>query len=398
MDLRANTAVDVLIGPFIDKTDGNTTEDALTLTAAEIKLSKNGQALTLKTDATAAAFDDDGYYNCELDATDTNTEGNLVLIVHQSANALPVRHEYNVMAEAAWDSLYAAKDTGFMDVNIKELGDAAQSMTDLKDFADAGYDPATNKVQGVVLVDTLTTYTSNTVQSGDAYAYLGTNLGAIGANATEAGGTGDHLTAINLPNQTMDIVGSITGNLSGSVGSVTGAVGSVTGAVGSVTAGVTLAAGAVTDASLAGNMEIVFETDFATNYNTTRNAWATNAQDFVGTTASDPFNAKVVAASLTGHTVQTGDSFARIGVAGVGLTDIQLPADGLDLIVPGIVSAVPVLGTSSIAVLAGWLANLNINKVTTTATTMTTYNAAAGAIATSTVSDDATTATVGAWS
>lgn len=77
-------------------------------------------------------------------------------------------------------------------------------------------------------------------------------------------------------------------------------VSSVTGAVGSVTAGVTLANGAITDASLAGNMEIVFETDFATNYNATRNAWVTNAQDFVGTTASDPFNAQVVAASVTG--------------------------------------------------------------------------------------------------
>jgi hypothetical protein len=33
-------------------------------------------------------------------------------------------------------------------------------------------------------------------QSGDAYDYLTTNLGALGANATEAGGTGDHLTAI----------------------------------------------------------------------------------------------------------------------------------------------------------------------------------------------------------
>jgi hypothetical protein len=67
-----------------------------------------------------------------------------------------------------------------------------------------------------------------------------------------------------------------------------------------VTNGVTLANGAVTNASLAGNMEIVFETDFATNYNTTRNAWATNAQDFVGTSAADPFNGQVVAASVTG--------------------------------------------------------------------------------------------------
>ncbi len=52
---------------------------------------------------------------------------------------------------------------------------------------------------------------------------------ADGTNLTEAGGDGDHLTAINLPNQTMDIVGDITGDLSGSVGTVTGAVGSVAG-------------------------------------------------------------------------------------------------------------------------------------------------------------------------
>ena len=52
---------------------------------------------------------------------------------------------------------------------------------------------------------------------------------------TQVGTAGAGLTNINLPNQTMDIVGDITGNLSGSVGSVTGAVGSVTGAVGSVT-------------------------------------------------------------------------------------------------------------------------------------------------------------------
>lgn len=132
MDLRANTAVDVLIGPFVDKTDGNTTEDSLTLTQAEIKLSKNGQALAQKNDDTSAAFDDDGYYNCELDATDTNTEGNLVLIVHQSANALSVRHEFNVLSEAAWVSLYAPKDTGFMDVNVKEISDDSTAADNLE--------------------------------------------------------------------------------------------------------------------------------------------------------------------------------------------------------------------------------------------------------------------------
>ena len=65
------------------------------------------------------------------------------------------------------------------------------------------------------VIPTVTTLTGHTPQTGDSFA----RIGVAGAG----------LTAIDLPNQTMDITGNITGNLSGSVGSVTGAVGSVTG-------------------------------------------------------------------------------------------------------------------------------------------------------------------------
>jgi len=100
---------------------------------------------------------------------------------------------------------------------------------------------------------------------------------------------------------TTSLTTTFTGNLTGSVGSVTGAVGSVTGAVGSVTGSVgsvtgavgsvTGAAGSVTGAvgSVAGNVD-------------------GNVTGSVG--------------SLVGHTVQTGDSFARIGAAGASLTDL----------------------------------------------------------------------------
>lgn len=47
------------------------------------------------------------------------------------------------------------------DANVIEIGGSAQSLADLKDFADDGYDPSTNKVQGVVLVDTATTLTND---------------------------------------------------------------------------------------------------------------------------------------------------------------------------------------------------------------------------------------------
>jgi len=79
-----------------------------------------------------------------------------------------------------WLGTAAATPTvaGVPEVDVTHLGGAAQSATDLKDFADDGYDPATNKVQGVVLTDTVTTYTGNTPQTGDAFARLGAPAGA----------------------------------------------------------------------------------------------------------------------------------------------------------------------------------------------------------------------------
>lgn len=107
--LRKSTAVDVLIGPFVDEDDGKTAENALTLSQGDIKLSKNGQTLAQKNDSTAAAFDANGYYNCELDTTDTNTLGQLTLIVHESG-ALPIRLDFQVISQANYDNLYGTAD------------------------------------------------------------------------------------------------------------------------------------------------------------------------------------------------------------------------------------------------------------------------------------------------
>jgi hypothetical protein len=51
------------------------------------------------------------------------------------------------------------QSTGEVDANITMIGNSAQSATDIKDFADTGYDSSSHKVQGVLLVDTTTTNT-----------------------------------------------------------------------------------------------------------------------------------------------------------------------------------------------------------------------------------------------
>lgn len=119
--LQANTAVDLMIGPFVDDTDGKTAETGLTVTQAEVRLSKNGGNMAQKNEATSLTHDELGNYVCKLDTTDTNTEGILTIMVHESG-ALPIKMEFMVLAQATYISLVTAKDAGFMDVNLKTIG------------------------------------------------------------------------------------------------------------------------------------------------------------------------------------------------------------------------------------------------------------------------------------
>jgi hypothetical protein len=155
--LKQSTAVDVIVGPFIDDSDGKTAETGLTITQAEVRLSKNGGNMAQKNEATALTHDELGYYDCNLDTTDTNTLGRLQLMIFESG-ALPVYHEYMVLTANVYDSLCS---TDILQSDLIQMGGVAQSGTDLKDFADAGYDPATNKVTGVVLTDTTTAVTND---------------------------------------------------------------------------------------------------------------------------------------------------------------------------------------------------------------------------------------------
>jgi len=179
--LQANTAVDVLIGPFVDETDGKTAETGLTLSQGDIKLSKNGQALAQKNDDTAAAHDANGYYNCELDATDTNTEGTLTLIVHKSG-ALPVRHDFMVLAQAAYISLVTAKDTGFMDVNVKAISED----TTAADNCELMFD-GTGYAGGTTPLNVNVSSISNNAITAASIATGAIDADAIADNAIDAG-------------------------------------------------------------------------------------------------------------------------------------------------------------------------------------------------------------------
>lgn len=96
IQLKQATAVTVKVGPFVDATDGVTAETALTISQADVRLAKNGADFAQKNEASAATHDESGYYDIDLDTTDTNTAGVLTLAVSESG-ALPVRMDFQVV-------------------------------------------------------------------------------------------------------------------------------------------------------------------------------------------------------------------------------------------------------------------------------------------------------------
>lgn len=155
--LKQSTSITIKFGPFLDDTDGKTEETGLTISQADIRLSKNGGNIAQSNNAAGAPHDELGYYDVPLDTTDTNTLGTLKVMVHESG-ALPVWQEFMVVPTNVWDSMFGADA---LQVDVTQLAGVTQSLTDLKDFADAGYDPATNKVEGVKTADVATTVTND---------------------------------------------------------------------------------------------------------------------------------------------------------------------------------------------------------------------------------------------
>lgn len=154
MFLKQSTAYTFRFGPFLDETDGKTAETGLTISQADVRLSKGGGNFAQKNESTSASHDEIGYYIVLLDATDTATVGELLVAVHESG-ALPVFKTFQVVEEAIYDAIYG----GSADLVTKV--DAIDTVVDAILVDTATTIPATiatiDTVVDSILVDTGTT-------------------------------------------------------------------------------------------------------------------------------------------------------------------------------------------------------------------------------------------------
>ena len=125
--LRQSTASqEVPLGYFLDSTDGNTEETALTIANTDIKLWKAGATTLASKNSGGATHISNGVYYAVLDATDTNTLGSLIVFCHV-AGALAVKVECVVLAANIYDSLIGGGD--LLDVELGAVATAANLAT-----------------------------------------------------------------------------------------------------------------------------------------------------------------------------------------------------------------------------------------------------------------------------
>ena len=219
--LRQSTASqEILLGPFLDSTDGNTAETALTIANTDIKLWAEGATTEFSKTAGGATHIAAGRYYAVLDATDTATVGKLEVNVHV-AGALAVRREYHVLEEAVYDALFAASAPGYVanaPVNVAQFGGTNGTFAAGRPEANASHIGGTAAATAVVRADlrqllgtaltetaagriaaalvafldvpTPTLTAAGTNQTGDSFARIGSTGSGLTSLATAAQVTG----------------------------------------------------------------------------------------------------------------------------------------------------------------------------------------------------------------
>jgi hypothetical protein len=201
--LRQSTASqEIPLGYFVDSTDGNTAETALSIANTDIDIWKTGATTLADKNSGGATHIAGGIYYCVLDATDTDTIGPLVVYC-KVAGALATRTECCVLDEAVYDSLFGTAalitsgtgtgqlsvTSGVASANVTQwLGNAAATPTvagvpevDVTHWI--GTAAATPTVAGVPEVD-ITHIGGSAVST--TTAQLGVNVVQISTDATAA--------------------------------------------------------------------------------------------------------------------------------------------------------------------------------------------------------------------
>lgn len=322
--LRQSTAFTFRAGPFVDATDGVTAETALSIAQADIQISKAGGAFAQTSASPTTTHDADGWYQCPLTSTDTNTLGTLTVQIVM-AGALVVWEHFMVVTANYYDSVCS---TDLFDVSVVQFNGTNGTFSGGRPEVNASHWGGTAVASAYVRA-TLEQILGSAVSEGAAgriVAAFNTFFNVASSTLTTAGinQTGDNFARIGAP-----VGASISADIA-SVKTDTGNL--VTRITSTLFSGITSLAqwlGAIAGKQTANSTA-----------RTEIRATGSGSGTFDETTDS----AEAIRDNM--GTAQTGDAYARIGANGAGLSNLPWNAswdaevqsevaDALDAAIPG---------------------------------------------------------------
>lgn len=174
--LRQSTAVSFAIGPFVDS--GNVPVTSLTIAAADVRLKKGSAAWASKNEASASAHQENGFYHCSLNTTDTNTQGSMRMAVNKSG-AQVVWEDFMVLSQATYDAWVVALPAGSTAPTVDQIGDELETRVVGANLV---------QIQGsVALVDKLATHVDTILVAKFAAGTTATSLVLAAADGIDGG-------------------------------------------------------------------------------------------------------------------------------------------------------------------------------------------------------------------
>lgn len=124
-ELKQSTATTVIVGPFLDDTDGKSPEAGLTVASIDVDIIKGITRTDLTITSSGgnndmAAVGPNGYYSLELTATDTNTLGNF-RVTFNISGALPFYEDFIIRPAEPYDTLIGGTDNLTVDLSTATI-------------------------------------------------------------------------------------------------------------------------------------------------------------------------------------------------------------------------------------------------------------------------------------
>lgn len=201
MYLKADTAVEVPVGPAVAVGDGFTPVTNLVAGDADqaelLKYNGNTAITTTAISGTLAAITGaDGYYTLGLTTTDTNTEGFMILLINDLSLILPIRLEFQVVAANIYDSMFSVAGTDVLDINVKEIsGNSTAADNAQADYDGTGYNKSNSTIGTASVLTGHTAQTANHTASVALILEDTAVIGAAGVGLSDLGGMSDAMKA-----------------------------------------------------------------------------------------------------------------------------------------------------------------------------------------------------------